>query len=102
MCMLVIAAVILLACRVNVSEVAGGSVFKSGMIAVVSVYGVAWMAETYFGAYLPGFKKTLGAVVIQYPWTYAIVLFVISKLVNSQAAAIAIVVPMALSIGWIL
>lgn len=69
------------------------------MIAVVSVYGVAWMAETYFGAYLPGFKKTLGAVVIQYPWTYAIVLFVISKLVNSQAAAIAIVVPMALSIG---
>ena len=99
MCMLVIAAVIMLACRVNVSEVAGGSVFKSGMIAVVSVYGVAWMAETYFGAYLPGFKKTLGAVVIQYPWTYAIVLFVISKLVNSQAAAIAIVVPMALSIG---
>lgn len=99
MSMLVIAAIILLVCKVKVSDVTNGSVFKSGMVAVVSVYGVAWMAETYFGAYLPGFKKTLGSIVMQYPWTYAIVLFLISKLVNSQAAALAIVVPMALSVG---
>ena len=69
------------------------------MVAVVSVYGVAWMAETYFGTYLPRFKATLAQVVTDYPWTYAIVLFLISKLVNSQAAALAIVVPMALSVG---
>ncbi len=99
MCMLVIAAIILLTCKVNANEVASGSVFKSGTIAVVSVYGVAWMAETYFGTYLPEFKNTLSSIVILYPWTYAIVLFLVSKLVNSQAAAIVIVVPMALSIG---
>lgn len=98
-CMLTIAAIILLTCKVKSNDVANGSVFKSGMIAVVSVYGVAWMAETYFGAYLPEFKKSLGVIVMQYPWTYAIVLFLISKLVNSQGAAIAIVVPMALNIG---
>lgn len=98
-CMLVIAALILLVCKVKVSDVTNGSVFKSGMVAVVSVYGVAWMAETYFGTYLPGFKATLGQIVTDYPWTYAIVLFLISKLVNSQAAALAIVVPMALSVG---
>lgn len=97
--MLVIAAIILLTCKVKMSDVTNGSVFKSGMVAVVSVYGVAWMAETYFGAYLPGMKETLGNIVIQYPWTYALVLFIISKLVNSQAAALAIVVPMALSVG---
>ena len=90
-CILVIAAVILLVCKVKVSDVTNGSVFKSGMVAVVSVYGVAWMAETY----LPGFKATLAQVVTDYPWIYAIVLFLISKLVNSQAAALAIVVPMA-------
>ena len=45
------------------------------------------------------FKETLGQIVLDYPWTYAIVLFLISKLVNSQAAALAIVVPMALSVG---
>ena len=34
-----------------------------------------------------------------YPWAYAIIAFFTSKLVNSQAAAIAIVVPMALNVG---
>ena len=89
--MLVIAAIILLACKVKVSDVTSGSVFKSGMIAVISVYGVAWMAETYFGAYIPQFKTTLSGIVVAHPWTYAFVLFLISKLVNSQAAALAIV-----------
>lgn len=97
--MLVIAACIMLACKVKSSEVVNGSVFKAGMVAVVSVYGVAWMAETYFGAYLPMLKKSLGQVVLDYPWSYAIVLFLVSKLVNSQAAALAIIVPMALSVG---
>lgn len=99
MCMLVMAAIILFISRVKLSDVTNGNVFKSGMVAVISVYGVAWMAETYFGAYLPGFKTFLGQVVTDYPWTYALVLFFISKLVNSQAAALAIVVPMALSVG---
>jgi anaerobic C4-dicarboxylate transporter DcuB len=99
MLMLVVAAIIMLVCHVKVSDVTNGSVFKAGMVAVISVYGVAWMAETYFGAYLPILKESLGQVVLDYPWTYAIVLFLISKLVNSQAAALAIVVPMALGVG---
>ena len=41
LCMLVIAALILLICKVKVSDVTNGSVFKSGMVAIVSVYGVA-------------------------------------------------------------
>lgn len=98
-CMLVIAACIMMACKVKASDVSSGSVFKAGMVAVVSVYGVAWMADTYFGAYLPGMKSSLGKIVLDYPWSYAVVLFLISKLVNSQAAALAIVVPMALSVG---
>ena len=57
LCMLVIAAIILLVCKVKVNDVTNGSVFKSGMVAIVSVYGVAWMAETYFGAYYQNSKK---------------------------------------------
>lgn len=97
--MLTISAIILLVCHVKVSDVAAGSVFKSGMVAIVSVYGVAWMAETYFGAYLPLMKKTLSEVVLAYPWMYAVVIFLVSKLINSQAAAVTVVVPMALSVG---
>lgn len=97
--MLVVAAVIMIACKVKASLVTGSTVFKAGMVAVISVYGVAWMAETYFQAYLPQVKSSLGSLITTYPWAYAIAAFIISKLVNSQAAALAIVVPMALSIG---
>lgn len=97
--MLAIATVIMLFCKVKASDVASGSVFKSGMVAIVSVYGVAWMADTYFSAYLPIMKKTLSEVVLAYPWMYAVVLFLVSKLINSQAAAVTVIVPMALSVG---
>jgi anaerobic C4-dicarboxylate transporter DcuB len=97
--MLAIATVIMLSCKVKASDVASGSVFMSGMVAIVSVYGVAWMADTYFSAYLPIMKKTLGEVVLAYPWLYAAVLFLVSKLINSQAAAVTVIVPMAISVG---
>ena len=44
-------------------------------------------------------KDFLGTTVQAYPWAYAIIAFFTSKLVNSQAAAIAIVMPMALNVG---
>lgn len=97
--MLAIATIILMFCNVKASDVASGTVFKSGMVAIVSVYGVAWMADTYFGAYLPVMKKTLSGLVLAYPWMYAVILFLVSKLINSQAAAVTVVVPMALTVG---
>jgi len=97
--MLTIATAIMAIAKVKVADVANGSVFKSGMVAIVSVYGVAWMADTYFGAYLPNMKQTLSDIVLQYPWMYAVVLFLVSKLINSQAAAVTVVVPMALTVG---
>ena len=34
-----------------------------------------------------------------YPWLYAVVLLVVSKFVNSQAAAVAIILPVAIQVG---
>ena len=99
MVMLLVAAVILVVCKVKAKDVGNSQVFKSGVVALVSVYGVAWMASTFFGAHMAFLKNFLGNAVAQYPWAYAILAFLTSKLVNSQAAAIAIVFPMALGVG---
>lgn len=80
-------------------SVGGTSVFRSGMVAVVCVFGVAWMSDTIFKAHLNELKEVLVEYVRLYPWAFAIVLLLVSKLVNSQAASVAIVVPVALSIG---
>ena len=99
MVMLLLAAIILISCKVKAKEVGNSQVFKAGIVAFVSVYGVAWMANTFFSAHMAFLKDFLGNAVASYPWAYAVLAFFTSKLVNSQAAAIAIVVPMALSVG---
>lgn len=74
-------------------------VFRAGMVAVVAVFGIAWMADTVFEAHLPELKAALTELVKTQPWTYAIALLLVSKLVNSQAAAISAMVPVGLAIG---
>ena len=81
------------------ASISKNEVFRSGMIAIVAVYGIAWMAETMFGAHLEQIESVLGSLVKEYPWAYAVVLLLVSKFVNSQAAALAAVVPLALAIG---
>lgn len=97
--MLLISAIILFVCKTKAKEVGNSQVFRAGVVALVSVYGVAWMADTYFANHMAILKTFLGSVVTAYPWAYAVVLFFTSKLVNSQGAAVAIVMPMALNLG---
>ena len=99
MVMLFVAAIILVTCKVKAKDVGNSQVFRSGVVALVSVYGVAWMADTFFAHHMAFLKEFLGNAVQNYPWAYAVLAFLTSKLVNSQGAAIAIVVPMALNVG---
>ncbi|MEE3453078.1 anaerobic C4-dicarboxylate transporter [Dialister sp.] len=99
MVMLFVSAIILFVCRIKAKDVGNSQVFRAGIVALVSVYGVAWMADTYFASQMAFLKSFLGSVVTTHPWAYALVLFFTSKLVNSQGAAVAIVMPMALKLG---
>ena len=67
MFMLLSGALIIIITKTNPASISKNEVFRSGMIAIVAVYGIAWMA--------------------------------VSKFVNSQAAALAAIVPVALAIG---
>lgn len=49
MMMLIAGAVMLMVCKVNASAISGGAVFKAGMVAIFSVFGVAWMSDTFSG-----------------------------------------------------
>jgi anaerobic C4-dicarboxylate transporter DcuB len=99
MFMLMAGAGIIILTKTNPSEIGKNEVFRAGMIAVVAVFGVAWMADTVFDANLPMIKSSLADMVKTQPWTYAVALLIVSKLVNSQAAAISALVPVALAIG---
>jgi len=99
MFMLLAGALIIIFTKTDPSSIGKNEVFRAGMIAVVAVFGIAWMADTVFEAHLPTLKATLTDLVKTQPWTYAIALLLVSKLVNSQAAAISAMVPVGLAIG---
>lgn len=99
MLMLTCGFLILVFCKTRAAAVGKTAVFSAGCIAIVAVYGVAWMADTMFHAHLNDLKVVLTDLVRSYPWAYALVLLLTSKLVNSQAAAVATIVPVALQIG---
>jgi anaerobic C4-dicarboxylate transporter DcuB len=99
MFMLLAGALIIVFTKTDPAAIGKNEVFRAGMIAVIAVFGIAWMADTVFEANLPGLKAALSEVVRNHPWAYALALQVVSKLVNSQAAAVSAMVPVALSIG---
>jgi anaerobic C4-dicarboxylate transporter DcuB len=99
MFMLLAGALIIIFTATDAAKIGKTEVFRAGMIAVVAVFGVAWMADTVFESHLPELKAALTELVKTQPWTYALALLLVSKLVNSQAAAISAMVPVGLAIG---
>lgn len=97
--MLLAGSLIIIFTKTNTANIAKGEIFKSGMVALVAVFGISWMADSMVATHTQMIKDSLGSVLTAYPWTYAIVLIIISKLVNSQAAALVAFVPLALNIG---
>ncbi|MCB4204012.1 anaerobic C4-dicarboxylate transporter [Deferribacterales bacterium Es71-Z0220] len=99
MMMLAFGGIILLVTKTKVNKVPEGVVFKSGMVAALAIYGIAWMSDTYFKFAMPHFKDTITATVQAYPWTFALAMFVVSVVINSQAATCKMMLPVGLGLG---
>ncbi|WP_064605207.1 anaerobic C4-dicarboxylate transporter [Photobacterium sp. J15] len=99
MMMLAFGGLILLVTRTNVQKVPEGVVFKSGMVAAIAIFGIAWMSDTYFQYAMPSFKSGITEMVQDYPWTFALALFIVSVVVNSQAATARMMLPVGIAMG---
>ena len=97
--MLAATAFMIIFCNVDLKNAVSGSVWKSGMVAVVAIYGIAWMADTYFGNYMEEMKMMLTGMVSERPWSIAVVFFLVSVLINSQGAVVVSMLPLAYSLG---
>ena len=99
------AALMIIFCRVRPKAAVAGNVWQSGMVAVVAIYGIAWLANTFFGAHMEEIKGLLGTMVSEYHWTVALMFFVFSVLINSQGAVLVSLLPVAYALGipgWVL
>ena len=97
--MLSVAALILLLCRMDGVKAVKGSVFSAGMQAVVAIFGIAWMGDTFIAGNLPALSAGIEGVVRAMPWLFGLALFVMSVLLYSQAATVRAVMPLGLALG---
>lgn len=97
--MLSTAAVILLVCRIDGIKAVQGNIFPAGMQAVIAIFGIAWMGDTFIAGNLEQLKDSIEQVVQSMPWLFGVALFVMSILLYSQAATIRAVVPLGIALG---
>jgi anaerobic C4-dicarboxylate transporter DcuB len=93
------AALMIIFCKASPKKAVAGPVWQSGMVAVVAIYGIAWLADTYFSNYMGQMQEMLTDVVKEYPWSIALVFFLVSVLINSQGAVVVAMLPLAYSLG---
>ncbi len=103
--MLSAAALILLTTKTNGIKAAQGSVFVAGMQAVVAIFGIAWMGDTFINGNMAQLRSSIEGIVTTMPWIFGIALFVMSILLYSQAATVRALMPLGIVLGispWML
>lgn len=97
--MLTAAALILICTKTDGIRAAQGSVFSAGMQAVVAIFGIAWMGDTFIAGNMEALKGSIVDIVTQMPWLFGLALFVMSILLFSQAATIRALLPLGIALG---
>jgi anaerobic C4-dicarboxylate transporter DcuA len=97
--MLTVSAAMVLFCKASVEDVAKGTVFRAGMQAVIAIFGIAWLGDTFFQANLASIQPALEGMVHRAPWLFAVALFLMSILLYSQAATIRALGPLGVTLG---
>ena len=97
--MMSVAALILVVGKANVHDAVKGNAFGAGMNAMVAIFGIAWMGDTFFNGNLAFFKEHIANVVTQYPFLFAIALFFMSIMLFSQAATVRTLYPLGIGLG---
>ena len=103
--MLTASAIILLLTKTNGIEVTKGNVFIAGMQALIAIFGIAWMGDTFIKGNMELLEGSIRDLVTSMPWIFGVALFLMSILLYSQAATVSAIMPLGIALGlspWVL
>jgi len=96
--MIAIAGLILVVFKASPEAALKGTIMRSGITAIICILGISWLGSSFFEGnrgYIVGGIESLLQV---YPWTFAIGMFVLSTMLFSQAATVAILMPVGVAL----
>ena len=99
MVMLTAAALIVLLAKVKATDIPGTAIFKSGMVAMIALFGIAWMADTFIANNEDAIVSALGDLAGRWPFMIAVAIFAVAAVTTSQSAATRTMVPLGLALG---
>ena len=97
--MMSIAALILIVGKASVKKAVSGNIFDAGMNAMIAIFGIAWMGDTFFNGNIEFFKSHIADIVTQYPFLFSVALFIMSIMLFSQAATVRTLFPLGIGLG---
>jgi anaerobic C4-dicarboxylate transporter DcuA len=97
--MLSVAAVMLVATKVAVDEVPKTATSRAGVVAVIGIFGLAWMGDSFIAANQAVIVPAISEVTKAAPWTFTLGLFFASVLLYSQAATTRALMPLGIALG---
>ena len=97
--MMSIAAIMLLVTKVPVDEVPKTATLRAGVVAVIGIFGLAWLGDSFISANKDLIIPAIGEWAKVAPWTFAFGLFLASVLLYSQAATTRALMPLGVVLG---
>jgi len=76
-----------------------GTIMRSGVAAIISIIGVSWLGSSFFEGNRVSIVNGISALVEDHAWAFGAGLFILSSMLFSAAATVAILVPVGLAVG---
>lgn len=96
--MIAIAGLIMVVFKASPEAALKGTIMRSGITAIICILGISWLGSSFFEGNRSFIVGGISSLLQAYPWTFAIGMFVLSTMLFSQAATVAILMPVGLSL----
>ena len=97
--MLAIGGIIMIIFKANAGKAVGGSIMKSGVVALISILGIAWLGSSFFEGNRSVIVESISQAIEGYQWVFGFGLFTLSIMLFSQAATVVTLMPVGLALG---
>ncbi|HEU4711967.1 MAG TPA: anaerobic C4-dicarboxylate transporter [Pyrinomonadaceae bacterium] len=96
--MIAVAGLIMIVFKASPEAALKGTIMRSGITAIICILGISWLGSSFFEGNRGYIVGGIEGLVQVYPWTFAIGIFVLSTMLFSQAATVAILMPLGVAL----
>ena len=97
--MIAIAGLTMIVFKASPEAALKGTIMRSGITAIICILGISWLGSSFFEGNRSAIVGGISSLLQAYPWTFAIGMFGLSTMLFSQAATVAILLPVGMSLN---